>query len=79
MPWQIKTKIIQQQADEEAQTPDGQDILVGASQDKTLITEEGFNNWKKGPRRSLSHFRILTPDGFGILVGQNEDQLFLCK
>jgi hypothetical protein len=44
--WDLKPKTAQQEPDTELQTPDGQEILVGASVDQILIVAAGFNNWE---------------------------------
>jgi len=45
MPWSLKTKIQQQEDDQEIVTPDGHQILVGVSDDQVLLYREGYNNW----------------------------------
>ncbi len=45
MAWEVKTKIPQQGDDEEILTPDGQQILVGASEDQVLLYQIAFSNW----------------------------------
>lgn len=69
MPWSQSTKILQQQNDEEIQTPDGQQILVGASEDEVLVTVEGFNNWEnRSPREVIDYQRSLE-QGFDTWEG----------
>lgn len=45
MVWTLKSKTLQQEANVEIQTPDGQQILVGSIPDEVLLYSEGFNNW----------------------------------
>ena len=45
MSWQKKTRINQDGGDEEILTPDGHQIMVGASQDQVLLYQLAFNNW----------------------------------
>lgn len=45
MSWSTKTKIAQGGNDEEIQTPDGQQILVGSSEDEVLLYQEAYTNW----------------------------------
>ena len=43
--WQNKSKIEQSGDNQEIQTPDGQQILVGALEDQVLVYYAPFNNW----------------------------------
>ncbi len=89
MAWNIKSKIAQQERDEEIQTPDGQQILVGENEDEVLVYDEGFNNWGQegkqegewaGKAKIVSQsdrIRLLTPDGNQVLVGPDEDLVLI--
>lgn len=50
MVWTLKPKTLQQEANVEIQTPDGQQILVGSVPDEVLLYSEGFNNWSMRAR-----------------------------
>lgn len=45
MTWSLKTKTEQQVNVAYILTPDGNYILLGSSEDETLIYQEAFNNW----------------------------------
>ncbi len=45
MSWTNKTKISLAGDDEELLTPDGQQILVGSSEDQVLLYQEAFDGW----------------------------------
>lgn len=45
MAWSEKEKVPQQGDDEPILTPDGEQILVGSSEDQVLLYQEEFNNW----------------------------------
>lgn len=43
--WTLKTIIPTQGDNEEILAPDGESILVGASEDQELLYQEGFSDW----------------------------------
>lgn len=45
MAWSTKAKIPQDGNEERILTPDSQIILVGESEDQTLLYQEAFQNW----------------------------------
>ncbi len=52
--WAQSSKVINEVANSEILTPDGQQILVGSSEDEVLIYAEGYDNWSEDSKNSDS-------------------------
>lgn len=54
MTWETKDKTDQQVDDGEILTPDGQQILVGSSEDEVLVYYAGYDNWSLTGKQAAS-------------------------
>jgi hypothetical protein len=58
--WTDKQKTLQSGGDEEIRTPDGYQILLGASENLILLWQVAFNNWSQKVRNAASAFTLKT-------------------